>query len=420
MNFIKKIKNFFSFCFHVFLVFVFLYSPRITHGIPFIVYVSCFSIIYILINFNFFKNKFFIIKIALIYVVFFIFAAYISLIATINNNYISGAGAPLNWIVNVFPTGLMLCLSLIKKNINMDHFMDLILSAGLFQALLAITAFFVPDVHKFFSEFQASFYDLRASEETFLYMSGWRNFGFASGLSFATPIVQSTLSVISIYLAIEKNYKYAFIFPILFFSALINARSSFIVFFVGLFLILFFLKSINRLFFAALFLVIFFVFSFYLMHWMFLNGLFPGFEWVLDGFVSILLFVFQQESNGIFNYFTRPDMWLIPSGLESVFGVGLRVMHENTYGFMSDIGYVNDIWLGGFVYSSSIYLTFFLFNLNFKKTNIFAFLLFFISFVFLNLKGPVLSFNNFTNLFFILYIRICLQRPDPRCRNDWL
>jgi len=415
MGFLEKIKSVLSFFSISVLMFVFIYSPRLAMRVPLVVCVSIFSIMYICINFNFFKNNFFLSRVVLVYLIFFIFAIYLLLVSSINDNGISGAGAPLNWVVTVFPTGIMLCMFFIKKKESLQHFIDVLLVAGIFQALIAVVSFFSPEVHKFFSEFQASLIDSPNAQETFLLMSNWRNFGFASNLSYSTPVVQAALSVLALYFAIEKNYKYLFAFPILLFSALINARTSFVVFFVGFFLVLLFCGSLKKIF---LILVVFLASCsslFFLLRFLYLNGLFVGFDWVFGAIDEILLFVFRQEASGYFSYIVRTDKWLFPEGLGIFFGLGLRIMQANKYGVASDIGFVNDFWLGGATYFFLINLVFFYFLSNFvlvslKKFNLFVFSFFMISFLFLNIKGCVFSFNNFTNLFFVLYIRICLQR----------
>ena len=137
----------------------------------------------------------------------------------------------------------------------------------------------------------------------------------------------------------------------------------------------------------------------------------PLWEWVTAGFDEIILFI-KGENSGYFTYITNPNKYVMPSGIALIFGVGVRIMIYSTkYELSSDVGYINDIWLGGLIYAVAILFLFISFCFKLLKNNelneatVFKFLGYFFIMVFLviNLKGYIFNINDFTTLFFIIY-----------------
>ena len=59
---------------------------------------------------------------------------------------------------------------------------------------------------------------------------------------------------------------------------------------------------------------------------------------------------------GIASYFVKESTWETPHNIaQLLFGTGVRVMGGSTYGVRTDVGFINDIWYGGIIYTLSLY-----------------------------------------------------------------
>ncbi len=347
-------------------------------------------------------------KLFIIYITFIMIALYIAFISIVNNNSMLAAAPFLYWLIDIIPCSIMVNSIMKQKGYNLDNILTLLLMVGLVQSITAISAFFIPSIKEFFiNQFILYGYD-----EIYFTLSAYRIYGFASNLTFTTPIVQSTLTLISVYLAVNLNYKYLIFTPFLFFSAVINARISFIIILVGVLAMLLCIRPIKlktivmTTIIGSMIAIIIMIDMNYIKE----NAV-ETYQWIITGINEIRQFFKGDTSRGYFNYVSNAQRYRLPDGFGLYFGVGNRIMGSNKYNTYSDIGYVNDIWLGGLIYCIFLYSTFTSFLLDFLRSsnrklqiNWFLFLLFMGSFIVSNIKGFIFSMNNFTSLFFIIYI----------------
>ena len=202
---------------------------------------------------------------------------------------------------------------------------------------------------------------------------------------------------------------------ICFFSAAINARVSMVVIGVCIGVLIFFTPKKKRsvylrylvgggmaVIFAFLGIILI---SYYAPH---------TFEWIRSGILEILEFLHGDINDGYFSYITDIGHLQLPKGIKLIVGSGARTLGGNRYGISSDIGYINDIWLGGILYCIVIYslMLYYLIKINKIKTskdkNILTFIQYTLLFcaIFLNVKMYIVSLNGFSNLFLILIIYI--------------
>ena len=96
---------------------------------------------------------------------------------------------------------------------------------------------------------------------------------------------------------------------------------------------------------------------------------------------------------------------IFPEGLSVIFGTAATIFGIET-GFGSDIGYINDMWLGGLIFMSITYGAFLLYYIEaYKKSDkliTFICLLFLVTFFILNIKGILVSNNEFFNISILL------------------
>lgn len=330
--------------------------------------------------------------------------SYLICILLVSNNELITIYPYLIIIVEIPICVMYICLYFIKNKYDIYDVLNVLLTVGIIQAIIATLCFFIPSVKDIvINVFSKSLNRANQSSELIYYMANVRLNGLSSNLTFTTPVVQTLLGLISIHLALNKNFKYIVFFPILFFSAVINARNSLIVLTYGMMILVFMSvkkpKSILKLIFISIVTII-------------LTPIFVGmiknsselvFKWISDGFDEIIKF-FQGNNVGYFetvtNYFIR-----FPEGLQIIFGTGRRIFGLEL-GLGSDIGYINDLWLGGIIFTSISYITVEKFYIKGHKHQNklvkFISLLFIFTFLILNIKGTIISNNDFINFSFLL------------------
>lgn len=326
----------------------------------------------------------------------------------LNGNSISSIAFLLFWFIDIFPGCLLLANHFRKKKYTIYDVLTFLLIVTTFQGLLAMLAYLNPNIQEYFISKLVTF----GFSDIFEKLAEFRMYGFSSNLTFATPLVQSFMGIIAIYLALNKKWSYILFSPILLFSGIINARTSIIVMMIGVVCIIVTLNVLNKkkffnfVFISAILLLIVYLF----INVMNVNSN-PLWEWITTGYDEIILFI-NGENSGYFTYITNPNKYVMPRGISLIFGVGVRIMIYSTkYGLSSDVGYINDIWLGGLIYAVAILVIFVSFCFNLLKKNeltevtVFKFLGYFFIMVFLviNLKGYIFNINDFTTLFFIIY-----------------
>ncbi|HCQ8931602.1 TPA: hypothetical protein OMI06_002658, partial [Enterococcus faecium] len=124
---------------------------------------------------------------------------------------------------------------------------------------------------------------------------------------------------------------------------------------------------------------------------------------------SGILNIFGGSDNAIYgigDYFVNKNNYKVPTELvQFFFGTGNYANGDNVLNFRTDVGYINDIWLGGVFYLLAIVLFFITKTFKMKKNiknNYLNFIsnFFILSFLILNIKGYVFSINEFTTFFF--------------------
>ena len=245
------------------------------------------------------------------------------------------------------------------------------------------------------------------TEESYILKT--RIYGISSDYTFGMPIIQGISSGICMKLALEDNKKYFKYFPLVFIGALLNGRTGLLLAIIT--------TTIS---------IVYYAFKY--------NNVFKFLKYCLIGIISIAIIfniisifnnyvivfsralykeltilVIEGETTGTTDYLLSSHFFL-PNGIGLIFGEGYRVFAggANTLGYStSDVGYVNDIFMGGLIYAVLLYGTYFKFicvKIKQKGTAIIK-LLIIISFIIANLKGQALL--NSTYVFYVLYISIC-------------
>lgn len=404
----------------VIVVFMLIYNPPIWHYKSLLVLFAI-SAVYIVINFNNIQRMFR--KVILGYCAWLLMFIYIALVAFLNNNPASYLKSFIYILAAVIPTSVMITSIIKKKGLDFHYLLDTILYAGLFQCGLAISAFFIRRIKNVLVALMISGGVFK--DDTYsAYMQNLRLFGFSTGLTYGMPAVQAFLAIIALYLAINKKgkaIKYFLMVPLFAFSGIINARTSIVIMGIGMIALAVSFSNKNtasakikalRIVGIAIIGIISIIFGLWLIKTLSPNT----YIWIDEGISQISRFFNRDTSSGYFSYVTDKDQWSIPSGLDLFLGTGIRVLDPNKYGVSTDIGYVNDLYFGGILYSLLLYVLIAKYHLQIRLSKCisspglsrFLSLFFLASFIVLNYKGYVFDLNNFFVLF-VLIVVFCVS-----------
>ena len=402
--------------FYLVFTFLLIYYPPIL-GINSIILTGIVSWSIIFLNYKSIVKYMNINKIFSLYLFFVGIYTYLFFVIELNN----APKASINFIYYllffIFPGCLILTLFFKKCKFDVNEVLSFLVHVGLIQAFLAIASFLIPNVQMYFVDSLLNY----GFNDVFAQLIENRMFGYSSNLTYATPVVQSILTIFAVYLGTAYKTRYYFFAIFLAFSGIINARTSIIILSMGL-LLMFVFSSFNKNSILRKILSIVLLASSILIFLLVFSRMEGSTkDWIDQGLLEITNF-FKGEDVGYFTYMTNKQRYLLPENSGLIFGEGIRVMGGyNKIGYFSDIGFINDIWLGGLVYLLLIYG--FYFHLLFeifkgKVTNKFISLFFFGIFIVANIKGFVFITNDIITVFYILYFYLVILKKNDMEKFD--
>jgi hypothetical protein len=333
---------------------------------------------------------------------------YQTIISTLNGyTLISTSVGMIWWLFSIIPASLSVFIIVQKKNGSDLMFYNSLLLAVLFQTILAFLAFIFPSVQSFF------LINILRENPNMSYWAQFRMYGFAKYLTGFTGMAQGFLAAIFLYLGFSIKKSYLVFVPFILFSGLINARTSLIIFISSAIIILLFtrigfLKKILILFGSIIFLlflvIIFNNFAFFRTN--------DTFNWIYES-INVISDFFRGEITGYFIYATNSDKYILPSGIQLIFGAGTRIFNMTNIGYTSDIGYINDFWVGGLIFSIMYYSFWMKIITSFTKKNKHDYslvLVLSVTFLLVNFKGIVNTDNDFVSIVFLILINIYYRR----------
>lgn len=346
---------------------------------------------------------------------FFVFLLIYLLMVGLSATYGSLAIAyfPMYFLLDVIPFGLSVSLYHKKRGLQTADFTNLVLCVAAFQALLAAFSYFVPQIQDFFiSRFVAYGYG-----EVYVILSRHRMYGFAGGLTYSTPILQSFLAIIAMVKAQKEGYRFLFLAALLLFSAVINARVSIVVLAIGIVIMTLYGRiSWKKKLVLLLSAGIAGILGISIILPVVASNSPQTYEWILKGIEEIVAFL-RGNTEGYFGYVADPAKYVLPdSAFAMLFGEGHSIMSGTEgYGLQSDIGYINDIWTGGIVYVIVLYsfVTSCLIRLYKNNNELISFvgILGIALYPFLNIKGIICNMNDMTVFVMLLFV-VSLQKEN--------
>lgn len=184
------------------------------------------------------------------------------------------------------------------------------------------------------------------------YILTTRLYGISSDYTYGMPIIHGLLCGISLYLGFEKSRKYIIQAMLIFINVFLNSRTGVLVAILCIVVSFFFYFRKNKV--SKYSIIVVLLLPIVLIAW----GVYIEkyqeniFKFVSVLFVEIYMFFFKQETVGTINYLVDTNFYF-PKGIALMFGAGHRVYGAEAllYGYLpTDVGIVNDMFMGGLVY----------------------------------------------------------------------
>lgn len=256
-------------------------------------------------------------------------------------------------IVQIFYFFEILLLMYYKIGYSKYEIMATFLNVVFIQGIIAVLMLVIPAFH----DVALHLYYAGSAENIFI--SSKRIYGISSEYTFTTPILNGIFGVIAVFLSIKKAKAYLTYVPIILMLVLLNGRTGLIVFGIGTIIVI--LKNTRR-FGHIIGLLLISGIGVYGVFYL-LSIFSPNtYGWILS-FFSDTSNLFQGQATGNYSHLSMkfPEQ-------DILFGYGFRIYNLNaivtditniTINQSSDIGYVNDLFLGGLMYLLLLYIPIF-------------------------------------------------------------
>ncbi|WP_150269431.1 hypothetical protein [Paenibacillus tepidiphilus] len=238
-----------------------------------------------------------------------------------------------------------------KKSYTQEKAIIFLLNLGLVQGIMCIIMLFVPG----FRDIALELYYNGREENVFI--SANRIYGISGDYTFFTPVFHGILAVLACIYAMLKNYRFLYYVPFLLIAILLNGRTGLIVFAVGFICTVILLLLRGRSIGKILSYVVIFVIVVFLIILIIKVASPNTYNWIIGGIEDSLALLITNEYSGNYEVLLNTMLYW-PKGLGIIWGEGYRVFGENgpIHGKRpSDIGYVNDMFMGGIIYITILY-----------------------------------------------------------------
>lgn len=401
----------------IFCLFVVIFNPPIVN-FNLLHIVALYSWMFLIVNARKVREKIDIRRLQNISVVLLSVMSYLGMNALIHDNSITIVIDYFYIIFEIIPFCVYIVYIVDKGVEDVIKYMKIVSSI---QAILGIAAFFIPIVKEYFNQRLISY----GYGEVILSMSGYRQNGFAANLASYSSFFQAFMAVIcfnSVFQNKKSRWINLWMSLMIAFSAVINARTSIVIITIGIIIVLASRSQNNiRGFIFKLAILIVAVFGAPILFRDISLSDNETYKWVSDGVLDIKN-IFNGDVGGSTSFFYYyKDFWHLPSDISIIFGKGTIIMGSiglMKYGVSSDVGFVNDIWKGGVLYSLILWGAFLLVMHRMMRTakfnnnvNLLFFLRFFgIVSVIINFKGFFFVKEAQTIVFMLLFTAVLCNK----------
>lgn len=278
-----------------------------------------------------------------------------------------------------------------------------IIKAGLIQATLAIVMFLSPSIKQFLVNIMFANTGDDITQNLWVYQR--RLYAFSNSILDSFGYGTGVIATLPIFLAFKRKVKYLFYVPFLLIVPLLNSRTGLIIFGIGLaislplYLCRMNIKRVVKT--SISILLILFCIN---IGYGIVKEVNPTtVMWVENG-ISDFISLFSKDNEVSSMGYTESvsslfneEKWYLPNSIGLIFGTGHNVYQAKGFKH-SDVGYINDLWLGGVVgvilfYSPLIVLL--IMEAKNKKQRELKYLLYYLllAFIVANIKGYMINYN---------------------------
>lgn len=307
------------------------------------------------------------------------------------------------WGVFVFPSLFLISNKCIDIGINDERkFVKLLLVVGNIQGIISLFLFFSPEIrHKYLSLLAANG---QIREGLLNQAASYRFYGISLNIITYMPLVQIVLALLAVWLYINtREKKYILSFPLLVFSAVINARTPVVILAIGIILLVLFMNHNWRELLHALRILVVVLLGIVFFYNVLRRIGTAYTQWLSKGITFIV-----ETIQGNRNYTTETGLSFVAPKDITVWlvGIGSTIIDENPYGQTADMGYANYIWVGGILYVIILSLIYFLIGRRMVRMRISSFIvaILYMTILVFSYKMPILHDNEFMRLFYAIYI----------------
>lgn len=220
------------------------------------------------------------------------------------------------------------------------------------------------------------------------YIFTTRIYGISNDYTYGMPILHGMLCGLDYYYGITRNKKLLKYLPLIFIVTILNGRTGIIISIATITIatvMLLFQRTKNKFRVLVSFAVIAVTAVLALTA---IKNLAPNaYKFINQAYTEIISYVKYGELSGTTKYLVE-DRFFMPNGIDLIFGTGTRVYGQLAVSTKSsDIGYVNDLFMGGIIYATILYVTFLRLILKTNKNKTIPIVIVVTSLIIANWKG---------------------------------
>ena len=342
------------------------------------------------------------------------------IVLTSRATILSAVFDPLVMILELIPSSIAIVLVAKDENYSLE---GVITGAVLLQDVLAIAAMFLPG----FKNAIISIMLRSGYNEIVSFMQRHRMYGFSYTMPYGLPVAQSCIAVMFLFNALRRKNTIAnlLMFLLTSISAVLNARISLGIIGIGITFTLLYAVFSKRVLNPKIGFIAVITIAAISIGINVLSELMPAtFVWLQEGIDDILNALTRQDygRTSYMAYATNIDNYRLPDGWKIFFGTG-QITRDNAV-YNSDVGYINDIWLGGMIYLTMVFSLgmhmlkriYRSFSTKYKENGECFFRISFLIVALLvaNIKGRVFYENEIMNTIFLVYVWASLSSISSR------
>ncbi len=330
------------------------------------------------------------------------------------------------WIIDIVPIAFVITDICRTRKYNYEKFEQLLIGAGIVFTVISLSAILSTTLHDFYFDYLTKAGVIRHPSFAL------RTYGFASNLLYSSSIACAVIGVMCMRRFTLYNKIYCLILSVaMMVVSYYNARISLFVYVAGCVAIFITYKKHRlKLFIIGASFLVAVIIGFACLRSYVLNANAPDkhIVWLYSGLANIFGKFFGETDKtkyhyDAFGYYLDPKRYTYPGNIINLlFGTGETILNDSSYNVHSDIGFVNDVWYGGFVYVIAAYIAFIAFCRKLKEKlpgitddkliGSFWSVTFVLAFIICNIKGIFITFNNITTLMWLLLVFAILRNRE--------